>query len=91
MKSEEFDMMKCKELFALLSEFIDGRLPEGICLEIQAHMADCAPCVAFLNTLQKTVAVCQQLPHQPLPDEMKCELKEILQTAWNDWKPHPSS
>lgn len=83
-------MMECKQLVALLSEFIDGQLPDHLCQEIQAHIADCEPCVAFVNTLRKTIQMCQQLPQQPLPDELKSRLKELLQNEFNTWKPHAS-
>ncbi|MCS6806893.1 MAG: zf-HC2 domain-containing protein [Acidobacteriota bacterium] len=83
-------MMECKQLVTLLSEFIDGQLPAHLCQEIQAHIADCAPCVAFVNTLRKTIQMCQELPHHPLPDEMKNHLKEVLQNEWSNWKPHAS-
>lgn len=82
--------MRCKQLFALLSEFIDGQLPDGICREIEAHLGDCEPCHAFLRTLQKTVEICQQLPSEPLPEETRRELKELLQAELAEWKQKPS-
>jgi anti-sigma factor RsiW len=90
MVNEDLEMLRCKQLFALLSEFIDGQLPDGICREIQAHLSDCEPCHAFLRTLQKTVEVCQTLPSYPLPEETKRELKELLQAELAEWKQKPS-
>lgn len=87
MVNEDWDIMKCQQLFALLSEFIDGQLADGLCQEIQAHLADCEPCLAFLRTLQKTVEVCQQLPSPPLPEQMRRELREALQAELASWTP----
>jgi RNA polymerase sigma-70 factor (ECF subfamily) len=86
MVNEDLEMMRCQQLFALLSEFIDGRLPDGICREIQAHLSDCEPCEAFLRTLQKTVEICQQLPREPLPQETRRELRELLQAELSGWQ-----
>lgn len=86
MNNEDLEMMKCRQLFALLSEFIDRELSEEICREIQAHLSDCDPCKAFLRTLQKTVEICQKLPSEPFPEEARLELREILHTELADLK-----
>jgi anti-sigma factor RsiW len=89
MGHEDLERMKCQELFARLSEFVDGELPEGICSEIEAHLSGCEPCEAFLRTLRKTVEICQQLPPDPLSDETKRELREILWTELDSLKHGP--
>jgi len=86
MVHEDLEKMRCQELFARLSEFIDEELPEGICSEIEAHLSDCEPCQAFLRTLRKTVEICQQLPQDSLPEEARRELRETLQAELADWK-----
>jgi RNA polymerase sigma-70 factor (ECF subfamily) len=90
MANEEMEM-RCRQLFELLSEFIDGQLDEARCREIQAHLADCPPCDAFLNTLQKTVEACQKLPCHSLPEETRRELKEMLQAELVGWRQDSSS
>ena len=47
--------MKCKEIFEKLSDYLDHELEGDICAEIEAHIKDCEPCIAFINTLKKTV------------------------------------
>jgi anti-sigma factor RsiW len=47
--------MKCKEIFDKLSDYIDKELDDHLCEEIESHVKDCEPCVAFINTLRKTV------------------------------------
>jgi predicted anti-sigma-YlaC factor YlaD len=73
---------ECKQVFALLSEYLDQELSPGICEQISAHIQNCPPCVEFVESLRKTTELCRQvqLPEQPapLPDPVR---REIL-AAW---------
>ena len=39
----------CLEIFARLSEYVDGELTAADCDAIQAHIRDCPPCVDFVG------------------------------------------
>jgi RNA polymerase sigma-70 factor (ECF subfamily) len=71
---------KCREVFALLSEYLDLELPPAACQEIEAHIAGCAPCIEFADSLRKTVALCKRYkpgePPSPLREEARVQLKE---------------
>lgn len=69
----------CRELFARLSEYLDGELPPGTCEELQAHLARCPPCQAFARTLRRTVELCRQLPARPVSDDLRRELRACLE------------
>lgn len=47
----------CTGVFARLSEYLDGELSPEVCEKMKAHIEDCAPCVEFVNSLQKTVSL----------------------------------
>ena len=70
---------KCREAFALLSEYLDFELPPDACQEIEAQIAGCAPCVEFADSLRKTVALCKHYepadPPLPLREEARVQLK----------------
>ena len=51
--------VECKRLFAGLSEYIDNRVDDLTCERIQKHLADCPPCVAFVNDLSRAVERCR--------------------------------
>jgi RNA polymerase sigma-70 factor (ECF subfamily) len=53
---------RCKEMFAELSDYLDGQLDETFCEELEQHMDGCEPCQAFLATLEATVAQLRALP-----------------------------
>lgn len=66
----------CREIFARLSEYLDGEIDPDLCARLEGHMGDCPPCRAFLESLRRTVAMTRDLPAGTLPDELKEELLE---------------
>jgi anti-sigma factor RsiW len=68
----------CEEIFAVLSEYIDGELPEELCEAIQAHNGNCPPCQAFVETFTKTIELVRKQPAEPLPSAVKDELSAAL-------------
>jgi len=53
--------VECKRMFAGLSEYIDKRVDDLACERIEKHLADCPPCVAFINDLTRAVERCRAL------------------------------
>lgn len=51
----------CRELFASLSEYLDGRVKPATCEQIEAHMKGCPNCVAFLNDLRDSIDRCRSM------------------------------
>lgn len=56
----------CREVFAKLSEFLDGRLQPLACEELQEHMSGCPACVAFLRDLATAIDRCRKF-------EVRCD------------------
>jgi anti-sigma factor RsiW len=75
-------MQDCRENFELLSSYLDLELPAEECLQIEAHLAGCAPCVEFVESLRKTVELCRQ--HQPreMPAPVSESARAELLAAW---------
>ena len=74
----------CKQIFALLSEYLDAQLPEKNCRELELHLKGCRPCIAYLESLKTTVEACRryQAPRAPAPSkEVKAALLAALQRS----------
>jgi len=54
----------CKQIFANLSDYLDGALDDTLCKELERHMDGCKPCEAFLASLRNTVEQTHSLPSQ---------------------------
>jgi RNA polymerase sigma-70 factor (ECF subfamily) len=59
---------ECRELFANLSEYLDGRVKAGTCDQMQAHIESCPACVAFLKDLRSAIDRCRSLETPCDPD-----------------------
>lgn len=76
---------ECRRIFALLSEYLDAELPADTCEQIAAHLADCPPCIEFVESLKKTVELCRsfrpaEMP-APLSEAVRAELRALYQKA----------
>lgn len=69
---------ECKDIFAMLSEYLDEELPDDICREMDAHIEGCPPCVEFVESLKRSIGLtrcCQsEEKPRPLPDDARDEL-----------------
>ena len=58
---------RCKQIFAALSEYLDGELPVKNCRELERHLKDCKPCLAYLDSLKTTIQACRKLRATKIP------------------------
>jgi anti-sigma factor RsiW len=72
----------CKDVFALLSQYLDLELPPDACRKIEAHLASCAPCIDFAESLRKTVELCRQYRPSELPEPLGKQAREQLLEAY---------
>lgn len=73
---------KCKEVFSLLSEYLNLELPTGACQEIEQHLAGCPPCVEFAESLRKTIELCRGYRPTELPEPLGIQAREQLINAY---------
>jgi anti-sigma factor RsiW len=72
---------RCKRIFALLSDYLDGTLPARDCRELERHLEGCKPCIVFLESLKTTVEGCRrygQNEKRNLPPKLPRELRARL-------------
>ena len=71
---------ECRELFARLSEYLDGELDPAACGDLERHLGDCTPCQKFLESLRRTVVLVSRIPGEPLPDSVRRALHDALRS-----------
>jgi len=52
---------QCQEIFANLSEYLDGEMKLETCDRMQRHIEACPACVAFIEDLKKAIDRCRSL------------------------------
>jgi anti-sigma factor (TIGR02949 family) len=75
-------MENCKEVFALLSQYLDRELPEDVCEQMSAHIEGCPPCVEFVASLKRTVKMCHEYRAVEGPAPLNTEAMERLLDAY---------
>ncbi len=67
---------ECREIFARLSEYLDGEIDSEVCAKVDGHLGDCPPCLKFLESLRRTVAWVQQTDEHPLPEDVRAKVRQ---------------
>ena len=68
---------ECRDLFANLSEYLDGRVEPVSCEQIRRHIEACPACVAFLRDLRGAIDRCRLL-EVPCDPAVAPRLRAIL-------------
>lgn len=76
------DMLSCKELVALVTDYLEGALPAGERIRFERHLAICPPCRAHLAQMRATLAVSGQLTEESLAPDAR----DHLLTAFRAWR-----
>jgi RNA polymerase sigma-70 factor (ECF subfamily) len=74
--------MKCKDLFARLSDYLDGEISDVYCDRIEQHLESCAPCQVFLESLRQTVEQVRRQPREQLDARRAAEARGRLAAAY---------
>ena len=70
--------MICRDAIDVLADYLDGTMPRDLAAELERHLADCAPCRAFLATYRKTRELGAAAGRVEMPEEMQERLRRFL-------------
>ncbi len=79
--------LPCVDVVELLTDYLEGALDPATSARIDAHLAQCPPCVTYLEQLRTTVNDLGSLPAQTLSDSAIAE----LEAAFGDFHRPPAS
>jgi anti-sigma factor RsiW len=68
----------CQEAIALLGDYLELTLSDAALADLERHLADCAPCRAYLATYRATKGLAAEAQRVPMPDELKERLRQLL-------------
>ncbi|MGO9403556.1 MAG: sigma-70 family RNA polymerase sigma factor [Terriglobales bacterium] len=69
---------RCKAMFAELSNYLDERLDDSLCEELERHLNGCEPCQAFLSSLEATIEQCRTSPPECPASKKAVRLRKEL-------------
>lgn len=70
--------MTCEAAIDLLADFLEQSLGERLLADLERHLADCAPCRAYLRTYRKTRDLAARAASSDMPPELRARLREFL-------------
>lgn len=73
--------MTCKETIELLADYLESALDAQLIEQLETHLRDCGPCVAYLNTYRRTRELAGDASRVEMPEEMKARLRRFLLQA----------
>jgi anti-sigma factor RsiW len=74
------DPLRCREFVELVTDYIEGVLPEAERARMEEHMAACDGCRGYLEDMRRLVGSLHQVPEPP-PDP---ETRAALLNAFRD-------
>jgi anti-sigma factor RsiW len=74
--------LTCAELVELVTDYLEGRLPDRERRRFDAHLTECDGCTAFVQQMRATIAVSGRVP----PPELSPALEERLREAFRGWR-----
>ena len=54
-------MVDCQELVELVTDYLEGVLPEGRAQEVHSHLQECVDCLRYLGQIQLTAELLAHL------------------------------
>jgi RNA polymerase sigma-70 factor, ECF subfamily len=72
----------CEEMFAELSNYLDDKLDDSLCEELEKHMDGCEPCKAFLSSLEKSIQQCRMAPNESPDPRVAARLRRELMAEY---------
>ena len=78
--------MACASGVELLMDFIEGVLPSEVSAALEAHVAGCARCAAFVASYQATPRILRDATTVTLPADIEASLKAFLRARTDAFK-----
>jgi anti-sigma factor RsiW len=77
------DEMSCRELVEVVTDFLEGRLPDPDRVRLEAHLAECPYCEEYIAQMRETIEALGELPRaESLDPRTERELLE----AFRGWR-----
>ncbi len=76
------DELTCRELVALVTDYLEGTLPAAERARFEAHLANCPYCRIYLEQMRQTICAVGMLREEHVPAVAKDDLLRVFR----DWK-----
>jgi hypothetical protein len=71
-------LLTCREAIDLIADYLESALGPEMLLTLERHLADCRPCLAYLDTYRKTRHLTARTERVEMPAELQTRLRQFL-------------
>jgi anti-sigma factor RsiW len=79
-RRHDHDPLVCREFVELVTDYLEGTLPESDRVRMEAHLAECDGCTGYLEDMRRLIGSLHATPEPP-PDPAT---RETLLRAFRD-------
>jgi anti-sigma factor RsiW len=80
--NQHVEQLSCQELVELVTDYLEGALPDEARLRFDGHLELCEGCRIYLEQMRQTITVLGHLPEEALSPDAERELLE----AFRGWR-----
>ncbi|MEZ5123764.1 MAG: zf-HC2 domain-containing protein [Solirubrobacterales bacterium] len=82
MSTRAGETITCREFVELVTDYLEGRLPESECERFEDHLALCPGCQAYVEQMRATLRALGRIPEESISPAAREELLHAFRT----WK-----
>lgn len=75
-------MLTCREMVELVTDYLEGRLDDADRARFEAHIAECDACTLYIEQMRMTIAALGHIPPETISPRAEQELLE----TFRDWR-----
>jgi len=70
----------CRQVVELVTDYLEGELPEPLRAAVERHLAECPPCVTYVEQMRSTASSLPQVPVESISSAARDELVAAFRT-----------
>ncbi len=74
--------MACQELVEVITDYLEGTLTNRDVRRLEAHIATCAPCTAYIEQMRQSIRLVGHLSSRELDPATRAQLVD----AFRNWR-----
>ena len=78
--------LSCQELVELVTQYLEGVMPEAERSRFESHLAGCRGCTAYIAQIRETIHLAGKLSEETITPEAKDQLLHLFRN-WKKDKP----
>jgi len=68
----------CRKMFAALSDYLDEKLDDSLCADLEKHLSGCVPCQTFVQDLKLTIREIKSYKSESLDRHAAAAIRRIV-------------